>query len=103
MWPTTPSPATTYRGNPMRLSTVIAAVVLANPRPGTSLTAQGTLRVLRHTPGDVAAPSSIVTVMFDRPVAGALDATTPAARLFHIAPNVAGSVTWRDQIGRAHV
>jgi uncharacterized protein YfaS (alpha-2-macroglobulin family) len=82
----------------MRLSTVIAAAVLAGPGAVASLAAQDTLGVLRHTPGEGAAPSSIVTIMFDRPIAGALEATTPAARLFHIAPNVAGSVTWRDPV-----
>jgi hypothetical protein len=75
---------------------VIAAVSFVGSTPGASLAAQDTLRVLRRTPGDSAAPSSIVTIMFDRPVAGALDATMRAARVFHIAPDVAGSVVWRD-------
>ena len=62
------------------------------------LDAQDTLRVLRHVPGDTASPASTVTVMFDRPVAGALDSTVSAARVFHVTPRVSGSVVWRDPI-----
>ena len=58
------------------------------------------LRVLRVTPTDRdAAPStSIVSVTFDRPVAGSLDATVDAKRIFSITPAVPGRVEWRDPI-----
>ena len=59
---------------------------------------EDTLKVLRHTPGDTASPGNIVTVMFDRPVAGRLDATTDAGRIFHIEPATPGKVAWRDPI-----
>lgn len=82
----------------MRLFGVMAAVGLVAPLTGATLAAQDTLHVLYHTSGDTVAPSSIVTVMFDRPVAGALDSTVSAARVFHIEPNVAGSIIWRDPV-----
>ncbi|HEU4787998.1 MAG TPA: Ig-like domain-containing protein, partial [Gemmatimonadaceae bacterium] len=82
----------------MRLSTLVAAVALAAPLSGASLAAQDTLRVLYHTAGDTVSPSSIVTVMFDRPIAGAPDSTVSASRVFHIEPAVAGSAVWRDPV-----
>lgn len=73
---------------------ILALLLVAAP-----LGAQGaTLRVLRHTPGDTASPGNLVTVIFDRPVAGRLDATVDAARLFRIEPAVPGRVAWRDPI-----
>src|SRR6267378_1808004 len=58
------------------------------------------LRVLRVTPTDRdAAPStSIVSVTFDRPVAGSLDATVDPKRIFSITPTVQGRLEWRDPI-----
>ncbi len=56
------------------------------------------LRVLRVTPTDAAAATAVVTVTFDRPVAGSLDATVDPQRIFAIAPAVAGRVEWRDPI-----
>lgn len=79
----------------MRLVPVAAALALA----ASSLHAQDTtLRVLRHTPGDTASPGNIVTVMFDRPVAGALDRTVEASRIVRIEPAIAGRAAWRDPI-----
>jgi len=66
---------------------------------GAPLAAQeGPLRVLRHAPSDTASPGNIVTVTFDRPVAGRLDATIDPRRIFHIEPAPAGRVAWRDPI-----
>src|SRR5262252_333023 len=81
----------------MRRFAVFMAGLLATASPGL-VDAQDTLRVLWHVPGDSASPSSTVTVMFDRPVAGALDSTVSAAKIFRITPRVAGSVVWRDPI-----
>lgn len=79
----------------MRLLTCLIALSVA----ATSLQAQdSSLRVLRHTPRDTASPGNIVSVTFDRPVAGRLDATVEASRLFRIEPAVAGRVLWRDPI-----
>lgn len=79
----------------MRFVQIVAALVLA----ASSLRAQDTtLRVLRHAPSDTASSGNIVTVMFDRPVAGALDRTVDASRIFRIEPAIAGRVAWRDPI-----
>lgn len=82
----------------MRLLQWSAAGVLTALAASAPLRAQDTLRVLRHTPGDSAAPSSVITVTFDRPVAAALDKTIPASRVVRIAPGVAGAAVWRDPI-----
>ncbi|HEY9427647.1 MAG TPA: alpha-2-macroglobulin family protein [Gemmatimonadaceae bacterium] len=73
---------------------ILALVLAAAP-----LRAQdGSLHVLRHTPADTASPGNVVTVIFDRPVAGRLGADVDAARIFRIEPAVAGHVSWRDPI-----
>jgi hypothetical protein len=56
------------------------------------------LAVLRHVPGADAAPTAVILVTFDRPVAEDLDRTLPAARVFSIEPAVAGTADWRDPI-----
>ena len=56
------------------------------------------LRVLRVTPSDRAAATAVVSVTFDRPVAGSLDASVDPKRIFTIAPAVVGRVEWRDPI-----
>ncbi len=59
---------------------------------------QPALRVLRATPTGDAAPTTEITVAFDRPVAGSLDRTVDARTLFQITPPVNGHVEWRDPI-----
>jgi uncharacterized protein YfaS (alpha-2-macroglobulin family) len=56
------------------------------------------LQVLRHTPGDTATPGNVITVTFDRPVAGQLGATVDPARIFHLSPAIPGRVEWRDPV-----
>jgi len=56
------------------------------------------LRVLRVTPGADAAPTTTVTVTFDRPVAGSLDRMVDARALFAISPAVPGLADWRDPV-----
>ncbi|HEU4881104.1 MAG TPA: MG2 domain-containing protein, partial [Longimicrobium sp.] len=56
------------------------------------------LGVLRTAPETVAQPEAIVTVTFDRPVAGGLDEMVDAEALFHIDPAVEGKVEWRDPV-----
>ena len=58
----------------------------------------GPLKVLWHTPGDTASPGNLITVTFDRPVAGRLEATVAARRIFRIAPMRPGKIEWRDPI-----
>ena len=76
------------------LSFALAAVVATAP-----LSAQDdTVHVLRHAPNDTATVSNVITVIFDRPVAGRLDATGPASRLIRIDPELAGRAEWRDPV-----
>ncbi|MGH7521946.1 MAG: Ig-like domain-containing protein [Gemmatimonadales bacterium] len=56
------------------------------------------LRVLRVTPTSPASATAAVSVTFDRPVAGSLDATVDPKRIFTIAPAVPGRLEWRDPI-----
>src|SRR6058998_3806415 len=69
----------------------IGSLVVSGPTP---------LRVLRFTPTDraAAAPTAVVSVTFDRPVAGSLDASVDPKHIFSITPAVAGKVEWRDPI-----
>src|SRR5215467_5690747 len=78
----------------MRRRLLFAAWIAAAGAPMHVSRAQDSLRVLSHTP-TTASPSSIVTVTFDRPIAGAMD-TLPPSRVFRIAPDIAGTLTWRD-------
>jgi alpha-2-macroglobulin len=68
---------------------IVPTVLGAQPRP---------LTVLSHTPTSTANGSQIVTVIFDRPVAGRLDETVPAKGLLRVEPAIAGRVEWRDPI-----
>src|SRR5207247_9439729 len=56
------------------------------------------LKVLRTAPADEAAPTSVVSVTFDRPVAGSLDRTVDPKAIFTIAPAVKGRLEWRDPV-----
>jgi Penicillin-Binding Protein C-terminus Family/Bacterial Ig-like domain len=67
----------------------LAGYAVAPPSP---------LRVLRTTPGDPADPTAVVSVTFDRPVAGQLDGTVDPRTLFAIRPAVPGRVEWQDPI-----
>src|SRR5712691_7885714 len=59
---------------------------------------QEPLKILRTAPTDEAAPTSVVTVTFDRPVAGSLDRTVDPKAIFTIAPAVRGRLEWRDPV-----
>src|SRR6476619_165990 len=74
----------------LRLVLVAGVGVLADPRSD--------LRVLRVTPSGEAAPTTSVTVTFDRPVAGSLDRTVDPRAVFSIAPAVPGTLDWRDPV-----
>jgi uncharacterized protein YfaS (alpha-2-macroglobulin family) len=56
------------------------------------------LGVLRTAPEEVAQPEAVVTVTFDRPVAGGLDEMVDAEALFRIEPDVEGRAEWRDPV-----
>jgi uncharacterized protein YfaS (alpha-2-macroglobulin family) len=71
---------------------VLAAAAGALAEPGTDL------RVLRVTPAGDASPTTVVTVMFDRPVAGSLDRSVDPRAVLSLAPAVPGVVDWRDPV-----
>ncbi|HEX8694584.1 MAG TPA: MG2 domain-containing protein [Longimicrobium sp.] len=56
------------------------------------------LGVLRTAPDEPAEPDAVVSVTFDRPVAGGLDEAVDAQALFRIEPAVAGKAEWRDPV-----
>ena len=78
----------------MRLLAAALAVSLA----GLAVTPAPQLGVLRSSPADGADPTAIVSVAFDRPVAGQLDGTVDPKTIFSISPAVPGLVEWQDPI-----
>ena len=58
--------------------------------------AQDPLRVLDHMPHKAASPTSVITVTFDRPVAGTLEHTVDPSRVVHLTPELRVRVEWRD-------
>src|ERR1043166_1771649 len=77
------------RALPAVVTLAISSLVVSGPTP---------LRVLRVTPEERAPATTTISVTFDRPVAGALDASVDPARIFTISPAVAGRLEWRDPI-----
>lgn len=75
----------------IRLAVLFAALNLFSP-------AGGPLHVLRVSPTTPADPTSVITVTFDRPIAGGLDSTVDPASIFSLTPAVPGKVEWRDPI-----
>lgn len=76
----------------------LAATVTAAAVGGFLASPASNLQVLRVAPSDPAEPTAVVTVAFDRPVAGQLDATVDPRSVFTITPAAAGRVEWRDPI-----
>ncbi|HEY0018299.1 MAG TPA: MG2 domain-containing protein [Longimicrobium sp.] len=86
----------------LRVSTALVALVgftgafVLSAEPSTQ--SPPVLGVLRTAPEAVAQPEALVTVTFDRPVAGGLDETVDAEALFRIDPAVEGRAEWRDPV-----
>ena len=78
----------------MRSAALLAAVAIG----GFVASPPNVLHVLRTSPSDGALPTAVVTVTFDRPVAGRLEGTVDPRTVFSITPAVAGRVEWRDPI-----
>jgi len=76
----------------------LARLILLAATAATLAPAAAPLRVLRVTPTTPAEPDAEITVMFDRPVAGGLDATVPPESIFSIEPPVPGRLEWRDPV-----
>ena len=65
------------------LLAIVAATLLAPPA---TARAQEPLRVLQQLPRDVARPTDVITITFDRPVAGTLEHTIDLSRFVRIEP-----------------
>jgi hypothetical protein len=76
---------------PSRLTFLLAVAALASD-------ALSPLRVIRVTPADDATPSSVITVTFDRPVAGSLDRSVDPRSVLTTVPALAGTWDWRDPV-----
>ena len=69
----------------MRAARLLAAVAVT----GLAASQTPSLSVLRFFPSETAQSTDVVTVTFDRPVAGQLDGTVDPRAIFTIAPAVA--------------
>lgn len=58
----------------------------------------GTVFVLRVTSAGDASPTAVVTVTFDRPLAGSLDRSVDPRAIFALAPATQGTLDWRDPV-----
>lgn len=76
-----------------KLRTAVVLVAAALLGSGTD-----PLNVIRVYPTAEADPRTEITITFDRPVSGGLDASVNAATIFRIQPAVAGRVEWRDPV-----
>ena len=76
----------------------VTRILLAVGAAAAIADAPADLKVLRAIPAGVAAPTDVVTVTFDRPVAGSLDRSVDPAGLLAIAPAIAGRAEWRDPV-----
>jgi uncharacterized protein YfaS (alpha-2-macroglobulin family) len=74
-----------------RLTFLIAVAAVASDAPAP-------LRVIRVTPAEDANPSSVITVTFDRPVAGSLDKSVDPRSVLTLEPALAGTWDWRDPV-----
>ena len=79
----------------LRCATVVSALLSLSP-PTPTLTAQQPVRVLRHAPADTARPGDVITISFDRPVAGSLERTPDLSRVVRIEPALDVRTQWRD-------
>src|SRR5688572_1777323 len=76
---------------PVRLAVVFAAAAFTAPHAAP-------LSVMRVHPSQPADPRTEITVTFDRPVSGGLDAIVDASKIFRIEPAVNGKLEWRDPV-----
>ena len=74
-----------------RLLLLLSVAALASDAPPP-------LRVIRVTPAGDANPSSVLTVTFDRPVAGSLDRSVDPRSVLTMEPALAGTWDWRDPV-----
>jgi len=84
----------------MRLSRLTAVVAVLVPLfvSTTSTAAQGPIRVVRHQPADTARSGDVITISFDRPVAGSFERSARPERFITIEPKLASKIEWRDPV-----
>ena len=78
----------------LQLGLLLLATALSATAP--RLGAQAPLAVLDHSPRDVARPTDVITITFDRPVTGSLEHTVDAAKVVRLDPKVNARFEWRD-------
>ncbi len=71
---------------------VASALLLAAATAGS----QEPLHVLDHMPRDVARPTDVITITFDRPVAGTPDHIVDPSRIVKLSPELRVRAEWRD-------
>ena len=71
------------------LVVLVASIVLDPP---------SALRVIRTTPAPDAASTAVLSVTFDRPVAGSLDQSVDPATVLTVTPAIQGTLEWRDPV-----
>ena len=86
----------------MRLSglTAVAAVLvpLTSTLTPAEARAQQPIRILRHAPFDTVRSGRVITISFDRPVAGSVDQAPDAKKLVRLDPPFKAQVQWRDPV-----
>ncbi|MEP7001839.1 MAG: Ig-like domain-containing protein, partial [bacterium] len=80
----------------IRRTYIAVAFTLAAPLAAGAQT--GALRVIRVSPTSDAPVTAMITVTFDRPVAGSLDRTIDPATILRVEPAIAGKLEWRDPV-----
>ena len=82
----------------MRQTRWFSAIVLASFLLSVRAPAQQPIRVVRHSPVDTARAGDVITVSFDRPVAGSVERSARPERFVRIDPPIHAKVEWRDLV-----
>src|SRR5688500_4920738 len=80
------------------MSALRLALLAAVTASLTAGSAAAPLRIIRTTPVGDAGPIPMITVTFDRPVAGSLDRTVDPATVLRVEPAIPGRLEWRDPV-----
>ena len=81
-----------------RIGWIAATVVLAPFAVSVRSSAQQPIRVVRHSPVDTARAGDVITVAFNRPVAGSVERSARPERFVRIDPPIHAKVEWRDLV-----
>ncbi len=77
-------------------SCLLAWCMLAGPAPIGAQVAPASLGVLRYSPTDSVSAGTLITVTFNRPVAGMAGQHIDAGKVMRLMPSIAGQFEWRD-------